>query len=312
MSDLATSDTTAGYAAALDAADPLAALRCRVRRRRHPPRLLRRQLAGPPARRHRRPAARLRGGRVGRTPHPRLGRALVRPAAHPRRRDRPGVPRCGSGPDDRRRLDDRAALQAGPCRGRRPSGPRRDRHRLRQLPHRPLHRRGDRRRAGPDRALDRGRPRGGRHRRAGPRRRGGADRGRGAQPGRLPLGTPGRRRGDHAGRPRRRRPRRLGPLPLGRVRARRARPLGRGPRRRLHLQVPQRRSRVAGVRLRRPAPPRRLVRPAGAAAADPGLDGARRPVPHGAGLPAGRRHPPLHLRHARRWSACSPCRTCSR
>ena len=95
-----------------------------------------------------------------------------RPAAHARRRDRPGLPRCRPRPDDGRRLDDRAALQAGPGRGRRPAGPRRDRHRLRQLPHRPLHRRGHRGRARPDRAVDRRRPRGRRHRRAGPRGRG--------------------------------------------------------------------------------------------------------------------------------------------
>ena len=37
--------------------------------------------------------------------------------------------------------------------------------------------------------------------------------------------------------------------------------------------------------------------------ADPGLDGPRRPVPDGSGLRAGRRHPPLPLRHARRSSA---------
>ena len=107
------------------------------------------------------------------------------------------------------------------------------------------------------------------------------------------------------------RPRPVGPLPLGRVGAGRARPLGRRPRGRLHLQVPQRRTRVARLRLRRPAAPRRLGRSAGAAAADPGLDGPRGPVPHGPRLPAVRRHPPLHLGHARRSSGCSPCRTCS-
>ena len=49
--------------------------------------------------------------------------------------------------------------------------------------------------------------------------------------------------------------------------ARRPRRLGRGPRRRLHLQVPQRRPRLAGLRLRRNA----HLRPAHPA--DPGLDG---------------------------------------
>ena len=45
-------------------------------------------------------------------------------------------------------------------------------------------------------------------------------------------------------RPRRRRARALGPLPLGRRGADRARRVGRRPRRRLHLQVPQRRARA--------------------------------------------------------------------
>ena len=63
----------------------------------------------------------------------------------------------------------------------------------------------------------------------------------------------------------------------------RARRLGRRPRRRLHLQVPQRRARLAGVLLRRRAPPRHLH------PADPGLDGQHRPVPDGPGLRARRR-----------------------
>ena len=61
---------------------------------------------------------------------------------------------------------------------------------------------------------------------------------------------------------------------------------------RLHLQVPQRRPRRAGVRLRRP-------RGAGRAAlADLGLVRAERPVRDGARLRPGRRHRALPRRHA--------------
>ncbi|UMG94807.1 aminotransferase class V-fold PLP-dependent enzyme [Nocardioides sp. TF02-7] len=65
-----------------------------------------------------------------------------------RRRDRPGLPRGGAGPDGRGRLDDRAALQAGPRRGRGAGGrgPHRGRGRHRQLPDRPV--RGGGRRCG--------------------------------------------------------------------------------------------------------------------------------------------------------------------
>ena len=61
----------------------------------------------------------------------------------------------------------------------------------------------------------------------------------------------------------------------------------------------------AGVPVRRGAPPR-VADPA-----DPGLDGGRRPVPDGTGVRAGRGHPALPERHARRSWGCSPCRTCS-
>ena len=75
--------------------------------------------------------------------------------------------------------------------------PHRDRHRHRQLPDRPVRRRGDRRRAGPDRAVGRGGARGGRHGRAARRGARPGDRAGGAQPRRLPLGVRRRRRGDH-------------------------------------------------------------------------------------------------------------------
>ena len=141
------------------------------------------------------------------------------------------------------------ALQADARRGRprRTHGPRphRDRHRHRQLPDRPLRRRGHRRRARADPALDRGRHVRGRHRRPAPRGRRRAHRPRRAQPRRLPLGLARRRPGAHPDRPRRRRAGPLGPLPLRRRGADRPRRVGRRPRRRLHLQVPQRRPRLA-------------------------------------------------------------------
>ena len=93
-------------------------------------------------------------------------------------------------------------------------------------------------------------------------------------------------------RPRRRRAHPVGPLPLGRLGARRGRRVGLRPRRRLHLQVPERRPRLARVRLRRGAAPGR-ARPA-----DPGLDGHRRRVRDGPGVPAGRRDAAVPVGHA--------------
>ena len=74
---------------ALDATDPLAALPRALRRHRRPAGLPRRQLPRPAAGGHRRAAAHLRRGRVGRPADPGLGRGLVRPAADPRRRAGP-------------------------------------------------------------------------------------------------------------------------------------------------------------------------------------------------------------------------------
>ena len=97
---------------------------------------------------------------------------------------------AGARPDRRRRLDDRAALQAGPGRGRpRTHAPApRDRPRHRQLPDRPLRAGGHRRRARLRAALDRHRP----GRRGDPRAggRGGrpGHRAGAAQPRGLPLG----------------------------------------------------------------------------------------------------------------------------
>ena len=160
-----------------------------------------------------------------------------------------------------RRLDHGVALQAD-ARRRRPrrahgSRPHRDRHRHRQLPDRPLRRRGHRRRARADAAVDRGRHLRGRHRRPAPRGGRRAHRPRRAQPRRVPLGLARRRPGAHPDRPRRRRAGALGPVPLRGRGARRPRRVGRRPRRRLHLQVPQRRPRLPGLRLRQRAPPGR-------------------------------------------------------
>ena len=90
-------------------------------------------------------------------------------------------------------------------------------------------------------------------------------------------------RRDHPAGPRRGRAGALGPLALGRRRAGRADRRRRRPRRRLHVQVPQRRARGAGL-------PLRAAGPAGAAAlADPGLVRPARPVRDGPGLRARRR-----------------------
>ena len=121
--------------------DPLAAYRDRFVGADDRPRLLRRQLARAAAGGHGRAPRGVRHRRVGRAAHPRLGRALVRPAAHPGRRDRPGVPGRRAGPGGRRRLDDGAALQADAGRGGRAAGADRDRAGPRQLPDRPVRRR---------------------------------------------------------------------------------------------------------------------------------------------------------------------------
>ena len=162
----------------------------------------------------------------------------------------------------------------------------------RPVPDRPV-RRG---RGGPrvraDAALDRRR-----HRRRGDgrpagRRGGSADRARRAQPRRVPLGLAGRGRRAHRDRARRRRAGAVGPVPLGRRGPGRAGRVGRRPGGRLHLQVPQRRTRLAGVPVRRRAAARR------ADPADPGLDGRRGPVPDGPDLRARGRDPAVPVRHA--------------
>ena len=78
----------------------------------------------------------------------------------------------------------------------------------------------------------------------------------------------------------------VGAVPVGAERGRRR------PRRRLHVQVPQRRARGAGL-------PLRAARPAGAAAlTDPGLVRPARPVRDGPGVRARRRDRALRRRHA--------------
>ena len=91
------------------------------------------------------------------------------------------------GPGRRRRLHDRAALQADACGDRGSTRPHRDRDRPRQLPDRPLPRDGRRRGVRAHPALARRRHRGRRDRRPGRRGGGRADRARGAQPRLLPL-----------------------------------------------------------------------------------------------------------------------------
>ena len=83
----------------------------------------------------------------------------------------------------------------------------------------------------------------------------------------------------------------LGPLPQRRRGADRARRARRRFRHRLHLQVPERRPRRAGLHLRQPASPRG-PRPAAVR-----LVGARGSLRHGERLSAGRRHPPPAVRH---------------
>ena len=116
---------------------------------------------------------------------------LVRPAADPRRRPRPGLPRRRARPDRRRRLHDGAALQADAGGGRGPArGAREIVHRPRQLPDRPLRRGRRRRGVRAHAALDRRRHRGRRHRRAA-RRGGRAGRPRWSCSATSPTARPG-------------------------------------------------------------------------------------------------------------------------
>ena len=277
-----------------------------LRRRRDAARLLRRQLAGRPLQVDRAAARAVRRGGVGRPADPGLGRDLARPAAGDRRRARPGRPRCRPRPGGGRRLDDRAALQADAGRGRRPARADRDRARPRPVPDRPLRRGRRGRRVRADAALDRRGHHGGRHRGPGRRGRRAADRAGAGQPRRLPVGLARRRPGDHRARARRRGAGAVGPLPLGGRRADPAGRLGRRPRGRLHLQVPQRRARLAGLPLRRRPAPRR------AHPADPGLARRRGPVPDGPVLRAGRPASGASSAARPRSSGCWRSRTCSR
>ena len=118
---------------------------------------------------------------------------------------------------------------------------------------------------------------------------------RGALGDRLPHRRAGRRRRRDGPGARRRRAGGVGPV--ARRRGARDRParLRRAAGRRLHLQVPQRRPRRAGVVLR----PRRNCRPA-IVAADLGLVRHRDQFAMGPALRAARRHRPHAARHARR------------
>ena len=119
-----------------------------------------------------------------------------------------------------------------------------------------------------------------------------AHRSRGSQPHRLQVGLHGGPAGDHGCRPGRWCAGAMGPVPFrGRSRAR-ARRRERRPCRRLHIQVPQRRTRIPGVRVRRGGTP---VRPR---PTDPRLDGRCRPLRDGPVVPARGGYPPLHQRHA--------------
>ncbi len=85
----------------LDAGRPARVVPRPLRRRGDPAGLLRRQLAGPAAEGHRAAAGGVRRAGVGRPADPRLGRALVRAAAHAGRPARGGLPRRGGRPGRR-------------------------------------------------------------------------------------------------------------------------------------------------------------------------------------------------------------------
>ena len=148
--------------------DPLAAYRDPLRRCRQPARLLRRQLLGRPLKVTGPPARAVSSRRWGGRLIPQLGRALVRPPAHGRRRPQADRPRRGPG---RTAVGDsttvllyklmRSAVAARPGA---PAG-----HRPRQLPHRPLRRRRGRRGVRPHAAVDRRRSSGRRRPNASPR-----------------------------------------------------------------------------------------------------------------------------------------------
>ncbi len=250
-----------------------------------------RQLAGTSPARFRGASRPVRAHRVGGAADPGLDRLVDGVARADRRPDRGH--RAGSRPrtDGDRGFDDGAALQAGP-RGRRPR-PRtpRDRPGHRQLPDRPLRARRHRRRTRLRAELDRDRPWGGSHVRAGGGGSGAEHGARAAEPRRLPVRMDRERRDDHEHRARRRGTGAVGPEPLGGLGRARAGRVGRRPGCGLHVQVPQRRTRLPRVRLR---PARSAGRPV---PTDPGLDGTARSVRDGPRLRARARGPGRRERH---------------
>ena len=274
----------ASKAKALDLADPLRSQARAVPAagRRH---LSRRQFAGTAAQGGLRRARAGRATGMGRRPDPQLerGRLVV---AH-RHAGRPHRPI-----DRRRRRRDRGDghdldqyLQGAACRPRAAARASRHPGRARQLSDRPLHRRGCCGIAPGLGASPRSRQR--RPRRHDRR----ADGRRADQPCRLSHRRVARHGSPDQPSASEGRPCPLGPLPQRRRGADRARRARRRFRHRLHLQVPERRPRRAGLHLRQPASPRG-PRPAAVR-----LVGARGSLRHGERLSAGRRHPPPAVRH---------------